>query len=74
VFRSRVAYPGAEGWTPAKGRKRCAKNALVMIHDYKLLELSNMSMIGSERYAEAIEIAPGQQRFRGAFRKKPSME
>jgi hypothetical protein len=33
-----------------------------------------MSMIGSERYAEAMKIAPGQQRFRGAFTKKPSME
>jgi hypothetical protein len=33
-----------------------------------------MSMIGSERYAEAMKIAPGQQRFRGAFLKKPGME
>jgi hypothetical protein len=33
-----------------------------------------MSMIGSERYAEAMKIAPGQQRFRGAFTKKPSLE
>jgi hypothetical protein len=33
-----------------------------------------MSMIGLERYAEAMKVAPGQQRFRGAFTKKPSME
>jgi hypothetical protein len=46
----------------------------VTIHDYKLLELHKMSMIGPERYAEAMKIAPGQQRFRGAFTKKPSME
>jgi hypothetical protein len=44
------------------------------IHDYKLLELSNISLIGSERYAEAMNIALGQQSFRGAFTKKPSME
>jgi hypothetical protein len=44
------------------------------IHDYNLFELSNVSMIGLERYTEAMKIAPGQQRFRGAFTKKPSME
>ena len=59
-------------------KKREIKNfpsdTSVTIHDYKLLELRNTSMIGSERYAEAMKIAPGQQRFRGAFTKKPSME
>jgi hypothetical protein len=50
------------------------KGPSVTIHDYKMLELSNMSMIGLERYAEAMKIAPGQQRFEGAFTKKPSME
>jgi hypothetical protein len=40
----------------------------VTIHDYKLLELNKMSIIGPECYAEAMKIAPGQQRFRGAFR------
>jgi hypothetical protein len=48
--------------------------AYVKIHDYKLLKLSNTSVIGSERYAEAMKLAPGQQRFRGASTKKPSME
>jgi hypothetical protein len=42
----------------------------VTIHDYKLLELSNTSMIGSECYAEAMRIAPGQQSSRGAFTTK----
>jgi hypothetical protein len=55
-------------------RKSFPSDTNVTIHDYKLLELSNTSMIGSERYAEAMKIAPGQQRFRGAFTEKPSME
>jgi hypothetical protein len=55
-------------------RKIFPSDISVTIHDYKLLELSNTSLIGSERYAEAMKLAPGQQRFRGAFTKKPSME
>jgi hypothetical protein len=66
----KLSLAGSEGTEPAL----CRHKPLVTIHNYKLLVLSNMSMIGSERYAEAMKIARGQQRFRGAFTKKPSME